>query len=70
VVVTTLLSASPAGDDPHIHSRVFCPGDGMPEDPVTGSSHCMIAPFYVPTLLAAAGGELPHFRDGSRSMTC
>ena len=27
-------------------SRVFCPEVGIMEDPVTGSSHCMIAPYW------------------------
>ena len=48
-------------------SRVFGPKCGIPEDPVTGSTHCMIAPYWAEklgkdTLLAwqasARGGEL------------
>ncbi|PCH57861.1 MAG: hypothetical protein COC15_00065 [Legionellales bacterium] len=27
-------------------SRFFCPNDGMPEDPVTGSAHCTLAPYW------------------------
>jgi PhzF family phenazine biosynthesis protein len=27
-------------------SRFFAPADGIPEDPATGSAHCMIAPFF------------------------
>jgi len=27
-------------------SRVFAPKYGMNEDPVTGSTHCMIAPYW------------------------
>ena len=27
-------------------SRVFVPGMGIPEDPVTGSTHCMITPYW------------------------
>lgn len=27
-------------------SRVFAPAVGVPEDPVTGSTHCMIAPYW------------------------
>lgn len=34
------------GDSVDIVSRVFCPGCGVPEDPVTGSAHCTIAPFW------------------------
>ncbi len=25
-------------------SRFFCPGEGVPEDPVTGSAHSMLIP--------------------------
>lgn len=35
-------------------SRVFCPACAVPEDPVTGSAHCTVAP-YVAGLL---GGGL------------
>ena len=27
-------------------SRFFAPGSGIPEDPVTGSSHCALGPFW------------------------
>jgi len=27
-------------------SRFFAPGSGIPEDPVTGSAHCALAPFW------------------------
>jgi predicted PhzF superfamily epimerase YddE/YHI9 len=27
-------------------SRFFAPGSGVPEDPVTGSAHCSLAPFW------------------------
>lgn len=27
-------------------SRFFAPGSGIPEDPATGSAHCIIAPFF------------------------
>jgi predicted PhzF superfamily epimerase YddE/YHI9 len=27
-------------------SRYFAPAKGIPEDPVTGSAHCMLAPFW------------------------
>ncbi|MDP3736495.1 MAG: PhzF family phenazine biosynthesis protein [Hyphomonadaceae bacterium] len=27
-------------------SRFFAPADGIPEDPATGSAHCMIGPFF------------------------
>jgi PhzF family phenazine biosynthesis protein len=31
-------------------SRYFAPGSGIDEDPVTGSSHCMLAPFWAARL--------------------
>ena len=27
-------------------SRFFAPGAGVPEDPVTGSAHCALGPFW------------------------
>ena len=38
---------SAAGDSTHdVVSRVFAPGAGIDEDPVTGSAHCAIAPIF------------------------
>lgn len=36
------------GDQPGVDfvSRVFAPNQGIPEDPVTGSAHCQLAPFW------------------------
>ncbi len=48
-------------------SRFFAPQSGIPEDPVTGSAHCMLAPYWAKRLgktvlsarqLSARGGEL------------
>jgi PhzF family phenazine biosynthesis protein len=33
-----------------IVSRYFCPADGIPEDPVTGSAHCALAAYWAPRL--------------------
>jgi PhzF family phenazine biosynthesis protein len=33
-----------------IVSRYFCPADGIPEDPVTGSAHCALAPHWAPRI--------------------
>jgi PhzF family phenazine biosynthesis protein len=37
-----------AGDAPGVDcvSRYFAPGSGIPEDPVTGSAHCTLAPLW------------------------
>lgn len=40
-----------AGDETHdFVSRYFAPAKGIPEDPVTGSAHCMLAPFWASRL--------------------
>jgi PhzF family phenazine biosynthesis protein len=55
------------GEDVDFVSRFFAPKIGIPEDPVTGSAHCTLAPFWSARLgkrqlharqLAARGGEL------------
>jgi PhzF family phenazine biosynthesis protein len=42
-VIVTARSASPERD---FVSRFFAPGAGVDEDPVTGSSHCALAPYW------------------------
>ncbi len=46
------LIATATSDDPRaaIVSRYFCPAAGIPEDPVTGSAHCALAPHWAPRL--------------------
>ncbi len=44
----TIISAP--GESYDVVSRCFYPGDGMPEDPVTGSAHCMLIPYWVKRL--------------------
>lgn len=40
-----------AGQAPYdFTSRYFAPAKGIPEDPVTGGAHCMLAPFWAPRL--------------------
>jgi len=48
-------------------SRFFAPGAGIPEDPVTGSAHCTLTPYWAKRLdtrklralqVSARGGEL------------
>jgi PhzF family phenazine biosynthesis protein len=34
------------GNDSDVVSRCFYPGAGIPEDPVTGSAHCNIVPYW------------------------
>jgi len=63
--VGTLVSAPGRTHD--MVSRCFFPGDAMPEDPVTGSAHCTLVPYWAQRLgkrrlrafqASARGGEL------------
>jgi predicted PhzF superfamily epimerase YddE/YHI9 len=47
VIVTARAGLSSCAD---IVSRVFAPNVGIPEDPVTGSAHCALAPYWAPRL--------------------
>lgn len=41
------VAALAGADRPYdVVSRFFAPGSGIPEDPATGSWHCMLAPLY------------------------
>jgi PhzF family phenazine biosynthesis protein len=55
------------GDDADFVSRFFAPKAGIPEDPVTGSAHCTLIPYWSERLgkselharqISARGGEL------------
>ena len=55
------------GDDCDFVSRYFAPRVGVPEDPVTGSAHCALIPYWAKRLgkrelrarqLSKRGGEL------------
>ncbi|MBB6249951.1 PhzF family phenazine biosynthesis protein [Nitrospirillum iridis] len=65
------------GDEPGVHfiSRFFAPSEGVPEDPVTGSAHCTLIPYWAQRLgtdrLAARqvsrrGGALTCRLEGER----
>lgn len=45
-----MLIATAPGEDSDIVSRVFVPGGGVNEDPVTGSAHCLLTPFWAERL--------------------
>ncbi len=56
-------------------SRFFAPGAGVPEDPVTGSAHCTLVPYWAKRLdkdrllayqASARGGELFCMARGER----
>jgi PhzF family phenazine biosynthesis protein len=64
LVVTAQANADSPAD---FVSRVFAPGVGIPEDPVTGSAYSTLAPYWAAKLgrtvltahqLSARGGEL------------
>jgi predicted PhzF superfamily epimerase YddE/YHI9 len=71
VIVTS--RATSAGFD--FVSRFFAPAAGVDEDPVTGSAHCCLTPFWSRRLgkvelmarqLSARGGTLKLRLDGNR----
>ncbi len=73
VVVVTSRSNDPAHD---FVSRVFGPAVGIDEDPVTGSSHCALAPYWAERLgrneltgyqASARGGVVTVRLDGDRT---
>jgi len=44
----TIVTAKAATPDYDFVSRFFAPAAGVPEDPVTGSTHCALAPYWSP----------------------
>jgi predicted PhzF superfamily epimerase YddE/YHI9 len=71
-IIVTAVSDDPAYD---FISRFFAPATGVPEDPVTGSAHCCLTPFWRERLgknelkafqASARGGELRVRLDGKR----
>lgn len=59
--------ATAPGDSCDFVSRFFAPAKGVPEDPVTGSAHCTLIPYWAKRLgraklrarqISARGGEL------------
>lgn len=72
LIVTAL---GPGGDGGDFVSRMFAPAAGIDEDPVTGSAHCSLAPFWAERLgrdrlearqISARGGFLTVEVLGSR----
>jgi len=69
------LIVTAPGRDCDFVSRFFAPGVGIDEDPVTGSAHCILTPFWAARLgrarlqarqLSARGGELDCELRGDR----
>ena len=47
---TCITAPGSPDDNCDFVSRMFCPGDGIEEDPVTGSTHCMLIPYWAERL--------------------
>lgn len=75
------LAVTAPGDGAHADvdfvSRMFAPREGIPEDPVTGSLHCMLMPYWAGRLgrntlrarqLSARRGDLWLEDTGSRTL--
>ena len=69
------LIVTAPGDACDFVSRYFVPQAGIPEDPVTGSAHCVLAPYWARRLdkqklsarqVSARGGELTVEDRGER----
>lgn len=50
VFPTRCIVLTARGDNTDFVSRVFCPACGIEEDPVTGSTHCSLTPFWAERL--------------------
>ena len=55
-----------AGGEYDFVSRVFCPEVGIPEDPVTGSAHSLLTPFWAGRLGKARLNAFQASRRGGR----
>ena len=69
------IVTAPGDGDEDFVSRYFAPNAGIPEDPVTGSSHCTLVPFWAARLgrnemtarqLSARGGLLSLVNQAER----
>jgi PhzF family phenazine biosynthesis protein len=74
-VCSIASAACRPGADADIVCRVFCPEAGIPEDPVTGSAHSLLTPFWAARLgktslrshqVSARGGRLSCGLAGDR----
>jgi predicted PhzF superfamily epimerase YddE/YHI9 len=70
-----IVTSRSAAEDVDFVSRFFAPSAGIDEDPVTGSAHCCLAPFWSTRLrrkefiahqISARGGVLRVRLDGDR----
>ena len=78
VGASAVTATAPGGAKPYdMVSRFFAPYYGVPEDPVTGSAHCALTPFWAKRLgkktlkarqASARGGDLLCTDDGVRTI--
>jgi len=70
-----MVCVTAPGDEYDFVSRFFCPGEGVPEDPVTGSAHSMLIPYWSEKLgktqmlarqVSSRGGDLRCELKGDR----
>ncbi len=71
------IATAPGDDGNDFVSRFFAPDKGVPEDPVTGSAHCALTPFWAKRLgkktmkarqVSPRGGDLTCTDDGARTI--
>ncbi len=72
-----IIVTAPGDQDYDFVSRFFAPEKGVPEDPVTGSAHCALAPYWADRLgkpvlkarqVSPRGGDLVCTVDGARTI--
>lgn len=76
-VLVIVTAPARSGSKVDVVSRVFAPGAGVDEDPVTGSAHAMLTPYWTERLqresfeayqASERGGYLSCRRDGDRAV--
>jgi PhzF family phenazine biosynthesis protein len=72
-----MVVTAPGDEGYDFVSRFFAPDKGVPEDPVTGSAHCILTPFWARRLakqtmkarqVSHSGGDLIVSDDGPRTV--
>ena len=72
-----LIATAPGDQGYDFVSRFFAPEKGVPEDPVTGSAHCALTPYWAKRLakktlkarqVSPRGGDLTCTDDGARTV--
>ncbi|MEI9888800.1 MAG: PhzF family phenazine biosynthesis protein [Rhizomicrobium sp.] len=73
----SLIATAPGDAGYDFVSRFFAPDKGIPEDPVTGSAHCALTPYWAKRLgkktlkarqVSPRGGDLVCTDDGARTV--